>query len=303
MQTETLDEFLVLARELNFRKAADELHISHPALSKHIAALEQEIGFSLFDRRGATKLTPEGKLFMICAQRTLNVLHDGIEQCAAIGQKATPVRFQWSGIESSFLEQVLLAIRTPFVVVRPDLSRPLLSALTEGRVDALIMYEEEDDQEHASKLCDCGLRCIHIGTERCSLATSRRNPLVSGGMLSSEMLREAEILLPNGNVYDNTVLATEHAVGKELRFIRDASFSTHQDLIYRSLDQQFVSGFHDAIHAMCAKRPDFVAIDQIDGKEYVLSEYLVYRADDPNPNVEAFIEEVRSTVGQAEPTA
>ena len=34
-------EFIVLGRCLNFTEAAEKLHITQPALSKHLAALEQ----------------------------------------------------------------------------------------------------------------------------------------------------------------------------------------------------------------------------------------------------------------------
>lgn len=42
--------FVVLAEELNFRRAAARIHLSQPALSAQIRALEQAIGFALFYR-------------------------------------------------------------------------------------------------------------------------------------------------------------------------------------------------------------------------------------------------------------
>lgn len=50
MTTKTLEYFLVVVKHLNISKAAKELFISQPALSKQISQLEAELGVSLFDR-------------------------------------------------------------------------------------------------------------------------------------------------------------------------------------------------------------------------------------------------------------
>ena len=50
MELETLCEFAEVARQKSFSRAAEELHLSQPSLSKHIMALEKELGLRLFDR-------------------------------------------------------------------------------------------------------------------------------------------------------------------------------------------------------------------------------------------------------------
>lgn len=63
MNTERLYEFLVLSRVLNYSRAARALYISQPILTRHIQALETELGVPLFKRstHGVT-LTEAGKL-------------------------------------------------------------------------------------------------------------------------------------------------------------------------------------------------------------------------------------------------
>jgi DNA-binding transcriptional LysR family regulator len=56
--------------------AAEMLHITQPALSKHLAALEQAIGLRLFDRRSGGPMTPTrvGREFYKSIEGTLDVL-------------------------------------------------------------------------------------------------------------------------------------------------------------------------------------------------------------------------------------
>ncbi|MGN7822045.1 LysR substrate-binding domain-containing protein [Chitinophaga sp. 22536] len=57
--------FHTVAKRLSFTKAAEELYISQPAVTKHIHELEQQLGMALFERIGnRIKLTRAGQLVM-----------------------------------------------------------------------------------------------------------------------------------------------------------------------------------------------------------------------------------------------
>lgn len=61
MDERRLQVFCAVARELNFTRAALELHMSQSAVSQQVAALERELGDRLFERaRRRVRLTPAG---------------------------------------------------------------------------------------------------------------------------------------------------------------------------------------------------------------------------------------------------
>lgn len=63
MDLRVLHYFLTVAREQSFTKAAEQLNITQPTLSRQLAALEEELGAKLFNRGGhRITLTNEGLL-------------------------------------------------------------------------------------------------------------------------------------------------------------------------------------------------------------------------------------------------
>lgn len=77
MDLNTLRQFLVVARLEHLSRAADELHVAQPSLSRTIARLENELGTPLFDRGGRIRLNDTGKLFRGYVERSLGELDAG----------------------------------------------------------------------------------------------------------------------------------------------------------------------------------------------------------------------------------
>lgn len=58
-------ELIALADDLNFSKAAERLYITQSTLSKHVAAVEREVGFRVFDRTTSrVELTEGGRIWI-----------------------------------------------------------------------------------------------------------------------------------------------------------------------------------------------------------------------------------------------
>lgn len=63
MELRHLRYFRVLAETLNFTRAAEQLHIAQPPLSRQIQQLEEELGVALVERGRPLKLTEAGRFF------------------------------------------------------------------------------------------------------------------------------------------------------------------------------------------------------------------------------------------------
>ena len=108
--------FLAVARAASFRRAAETLHLSQPALSQHVAELERELGARLFDRLGRrVALTEAGRILEEHALRlfaTLTGAREAIGELRGlqrgtllVGASTTPGIYVLPALIASFQEQ------------------------------------------------------------------------------------------------------------------------------------------------------------------------------------------------------
>jgi DNA-binding transcriptional LysR family regulator len=95
MNLSWLDDFRALAESGNFSRAAEERHMTQPAFSRRIRALEEWLGTDLFDRSSQpATLTPAGEWFQSVAQDlTSRVLRIPGEARTVADAHATTLRF------------------------------------------------------------------------------------------------------------------------------------------------------------------------------------------------------------------
>lgn len=81
MTTKQVDYCIELARTLNFSRAAENLFVSQPTFSYQIRLLEEEVGFTIFERSGkGAVLTPAGIQFVGFLTNMREELKRAIEQ-------------------------------------------------------------------------------------------------------------------------------------------------------------------------------------------------------------------------------
>lgn len=151
MQIEELRWFTVLCETGNVGRAAAELGLSQPGLSRALARLEQELGAPLFDRKGRVlALNRYGEAFLAYARRVLRELEAGRR---AVAELASP---ESGTVAMAFLHTVgpwlvprlLLSFRAQYPGVRFHLiqggSATNLAALERGEVDLVITSPRPD---------------------------------------------------------------------------------------------------------------------------------------------------------------
>jgi LysR family transcriptional regulator, low CO2-responsive transcriptional regulator len=80
-----LQVFATVARHLSFARAAEELHLTAPAVSMQVKELESVLGLPLFDRSGRTiTLSTPGEYFLLHARRMLGALKDAEDTVARL---------------------------------------------------------------------------------------------------------------------------------------------------------------------------------------------------------------------------
>ena len=81
MNTKQIDYCIELAHTLNFSRAAENMYVSQPTFSYQIKLLEEEIGFTIFERSGkGAALTPAGSQFVTYLANMREEMKRAIEQ-------------------------------------------------------------------------------------------------------------------------------------------------------------------------------------------------------------------------------
>lgn len=140
-----LEDFLVLAASGNFSRAAAERHMTQPAFSRRIRALEDWLGVLLFDRSSQpAALTETGEWFRAVAQDILDRVGRVPEQARAVGEAgAATLRFASThGLSFTFLPTWLRSLESGMalgpVQLVSDVMQHCEALLQQGRVQFLL---------------------------------------------------------------------------------------------------------------------------------------------------------------------
>jgi DNA-binding transcriptional LysR family regulator len=218
MELHHLRYFEAVARHRHVTRAAQELHIAQPSLSKQIQGLEAELGVALFDRIGRrVELTAAGRLLLPYARRALREISD-----------ARAALRQWSSLEHG---QVAIG-------ATPTVGAHLLpSALAEfhQRHPALELSLREMGAARLAALLDEGsidlavvsvglpaLASVELFSEELIIAVAADHRLAQRqAVRGDELAEEHFILFPEGYELRSRTFQLCRAAGFEPRVVLD----------------------------------------------------------------------------------
>ncbi|MEO0407909.1 MAG: LysR family transcriptional regulator [Cyanobacteria bacterium P01_A01_bin.135] len=171
-----LQQFIAVAEELHFHRAAARLNMSQPPLTATIKRLEKEIGSELLERNNRViQLTPAGKVLLTHARLTLEQANQAVEAARNAGAGYTgTLRLTYVGSAMyGRLAEVVRTFRRSFPDVRLDLKEATtatqVTALREGTSDLAVLLPPLPD--------DAGLRMWSFDTDSLTIALPRAHPL------------------------------------------------------------------------------------------------------------------------------
>lgn len=187
-----LKVFYTVALRLNFTKAATELYITQPAVSKHIQELEETYKTKLFERNGSKiALTPAGKILL---QHTKNIF----EIYREIDFDMSSFRNERQGLlrlgSSTTISQYIISpVLARFHQKQQDIKVNLLNGNTEQIENALINKEIEIGiVEGQSK--NQSIKYVPFIKDELVLVCNTQNPLVKQNEISLEDLKSMKFI-------------------------------------------------------------------------------------------------------------
>ena len=161
-----VETFLAVCQTMNFTRAAEQLHITQPAVSQHIHALEEQYSTKLFRSQGKQlQLTESGRLFF----RTVAAMHhDDLRLREALHQENTRRRLRF-GATLTIGEYIMPGPLHRLLEREPDIqlymltanTQELLKLLDQGELDFAIVEGYFDKQAYDS-LVYCTQRYIPV---------------------------------------------------------------------------------------------------------------------------------------------
>ena len=192
MLTSQVEAFLEIARQGNLSRAAEALHVTQPALTARIQALEGELGTSLFDRshRGM-QLTDAGRAFVPYADRALAALRDGADLVGELGRGG--VGELVIGAAPAISTYVLPALLVTFterhprirLVVRTGHSEEILEMVLRREIELGLVRELHHPLIESRALYDDAL----------VLVVDARHPFAGQGTIRLEEVADARLIL------------------------------------------------------------------------------------------------------------
>lgn len=227
-----LSVFEAVARHLSFSRAAQELHLTQPAVSMQIKQLEENVGTSLFEQMGKKiYLTEAGHELYHYSRSIAQQLNEAEEVLAELkGLKRGKLKISVASTANYFAPQLLATFSQRFPTVTVSLTvtnrQTLLVQLANNEMDMAIMGQPPDGLDLAAE-------------------SFMENPIVV--IAPNHHPLAAKKNIPLSRLQDETFLMREEGSGT--RIAMERYFEAHQVKIQTGMEMSSTEAIKQGVQA------------------------------------------------------
>ncbi len=283
-----IQEYVTLAETLNFSKTAELCYITQPALSRHIAELEEDMGAKLLERNTrSVSLTPAGESVYSNFKEILKYYRGAQKSAANFSSgKAGSIRvyspYYWT---EQYTEPAVLT----FSEVNPNCEIEIVSCQPTEGIHAVIDDKADIAVSYEARGISQSIRCVPYAEDRMAVFMTEHNPLAIRSSISVEELSSEKLIHVQG--YSEFPVAVSENIGN---FFRTYD-SSHSEIIYSQQIDTIAMDIerHDGISIMplgvSKMGRKYIKAVPLEGEESKIKICLYYKADNSNPLIPAFV--------------
>ncbi len=291
IELRTLRQFLAVAEELHFGRAAERLHMTQPPLTQAIQKLEASLGASLFERTSrSVALSPAGQALLpqaLALLKQADALAATVQAAARGGRGRLRLGFV-STVGYGELPRWLRLFREAFAEIELSLREATLDVqlreFAQGELDAGFII-------HTPGAHPAGFERLKIASEPMLLALSADDVLAGGATVdAAAVLGQPLVIFPREiapSLFD-ALLAFYRQHGREPRIVQEAiQMQTIVNLVSAGIGLAWVPA------SVMAFQRAGVVYKPLAGAAPVCETSLIWRAD-AAPTVRRFVEHVQA---------
>ena len=223
MDTQLLQAFAAVAETGSFSAAAEQLHLTQPAISKRIALLEQQLDCSLFDRGGRQiTLTEAGRALLPHSQTVLQELRVAKRHIQDLRGGVTGLLTM--GISHHMGLHRLPEVLQKFSQQYPDVRLDIDFLDSEEAYERVLLGEVELGVITLAPEAKPALQQIEIWNDELVVTIARNHPLAHKKTVTAKALSQYRAILPGLNTYTGRIVK---ALFEEQKLPLDVSMSTN----------------------------------------------------------------------------
>lgn len=297
-----IQEFVTVAKTRSFSKAANLLFTTQPVLSRHIAAIEEELGVKLLVRdTRKVALSPIGQSVYVAFSEMLRQYELACSQAKlyASGLTGTVKISCPYYMTADFLEPVIEAFSVEYpdiqAEIQPGLPYPCMCSMITGETDIAINYMAGIQVEE-------NIRYVEFASERMAVALPSGSPYVGHSELHLSELKtdvlvmfnfsadsfdtDTEDILRKGGVHivDTNLLA----LMPDLKLMNtEKVYITHPESL--SMEIRKTGGLSIVPYCFRNMNRSYIHTIPIADEGTPMPLYMFYRLDNKNPAVPLFL--------------